>query len=184
MPLIPVSFKMDYDFGKPEEMVLLAPTGESHQRQQTWWRIKDLRPPEENSLTRKSREGDSYKIMRARWSAIEPAYNAWKSGSEVPTDGTALGQWAGVSGDQADHLKKMGIRTVEGIAELSPDHAARLPFPDARKLPTLAKAFLKSRGLATRDREIADLQAKLTAMEEMMASKPSAAPASEETEAA
>jgi hypothetical protein len=161
-------FKAEYGAaGKVVEWVELAPSGEAFERTRTWHRIKDLMPPETEDASRA--DGMSSKVRRARWSIIQPKYDAWKRNEEVPEDGTPLAAWAGVSPDQAGHLKAMGIRTVEAVRDMSEGAFTRLPFPNARKLPELAGEFLSSRSAAEKDRELADMRERMAIMEEMMA---------------
>lgn len=53
------------------------------------------------------------------WAVIEPYYNAWKAGQEMPADGTPLASWPGVSPEQVDRLRLLRVRTVEDVAALS-----------------------------------------------------------------
>lgn len=53
------------------------------------------------------------------WAVIEPYYEAWKKGQEVPTDGTPLSAWPGVTPEQVDRLKMLRARSVEDVAALN-----------------------------------------------------------------
>jgi hypothetical protein len=89
---------------------------------------------------------DNPAIMMAhqRWNALKPAYQAWKQGHEVPIDGIALAAWPGVSPEQAEALRMMGLRTVEEVAGASDSIITKIPFPGSRELRASAGAFLKS----------------------------------------
>lgn len=89
---------------------------------------------------------DNMAIMmaHARWNSIKPQYDAWKEGREAPIDGTALAAWPGITSDQAEFLRNLGIRTVEEIADASDSIITKIPFPGARELRSSAQAFLKA----------------------------------------
>lgn len=80
--------------------------------------------------------------MDAMWSVIGPAYEAWKQGFEIPENGTPLAAWAGITGDQANALRKIGINTVEELASLEDNKLQRVPMPNAREIRGLAQKFI------------------------------------------
>jgi hypothetical protein len=162
-----LEFKTEYKNGKETDWVEIAPSGEAFERVHTWHRVKDLMPPAEVDETRRNAEG--YQVMMARWSVIGPRYEAWKRNEALPEDGTPLAAWSGVSPEQAQYLKRMGINTLEGVRDMSESAIVKLPFPNARKLPQLAAEFLSSKGEAEKDRMIADMQERMAIMEEMLA---------------
>lgn len=162
-----IGFKTEYIGERAIDWVEIAPSGEAFDRTRTWHRIKDVTPPQNVDDTRK--DSMSYKIAVARWEKIRPKYDAYKQGQDIPDDGTPLAAWAGVSPEQAAHLKAMGIKTVEAVRDMGEGATARLPFPNARKLPQLAADFLSSKGEAEKDRLIADMQERMAIMEEMLA---------------
>ena len=182
-----LEFKQDYANGKATDMVLIAPIGEAHQKTQTWHRVSKLIPTD--NMRNDARKSDSFMAMEARWSIIGPAYEAWKNNSDLPETGTPLAAWSGVTKDQAGLLKGMGMRTVEEVAEASVEAVAKLPFPNARKLPALAAAFLKGEDAAAKDARISEMEERMAAMAEMLeaqaAEKPKRGrPAKQDSEAA
>lgn len=182
-----LDFKTEYVPGKDGvDMVLLAPKGEGHTKTQTWRRVEKLMPPENADDAKKA--SATYQDMAAKWSLIGPAYQAWKQGNALPETGTPLAAWSGVTADMAKALVAMGIRTVEDVRDMSTEHAAKLAFPNARKLPELAGKFLEGKDLAARDQENAELKERLAKMEEMlqeaMENKPKRGRPRKETEAA
>lgn len=166
-----VEFKTKYHgIGRePVDMVLLAPSGEAHSKTQTWHRVDKLRPPEEIDDSR--RNADTYVAMNARWSVIGPAYDAWKDGTEIPETGTPLAAWSGVSPEIAEVLKGMSIRTVEDVRDMSESTFTKLPVPNARKLPQLAKEYLEGSDAAAKDLVIAEMSERMAAMEAMLESQ-------------
>lgn len=159
-------FYTNFDSGRAVDYVVLSPRGEGAERVSTPLRIKDILPPEKPNM-----DNLSHRVMVERWKEIGPAYEAWKEGNSIPEDGTPLGAWPGVSQAQAEHLKRMGATTVEHVRDLSPEECAKLPWPDARKLPALAGEFLKSQDAAASQRENEALKERIAAMEEMLAEK-------------
>ena len=164
-----LGFKSEYRADREIDWVEIAPAGEAFERTRTWHRIKDITPPANVDETRANSIG--HKVLAARWAVVEPKYRAWKAGQDIPEDGTPLAAWAGVSPEQAAHLRHMGIKTVEGVRDMNEGATARLPFPNARKLPQLAAEFLSSKGEAEKDRMIAEMQERMAIMEEMLAAQ-------------
>ena len=66
-------------------------------------------------------------------------------------------------------LRRLGIKTVEDVANMSESTATKLPFPNARKLSGLAAEFLSGKSKADTEAELADMREKMLAMEEMLA---------------
>lgn len=164
-----LGFKAEYRNNREIDWVEIAPAGEAFERTRTWLRIKDITPPANVDETRAN--GLSYKVMAARWAVIEPKYRAWKAGQDIPEDGTPLAAWAGVSPEQAAHLRHMGIKTVEAVKDMGEGAIARLPFPNARKLPELAAEWLSSKDAADKDRELEEMRERMAIMEEMLAAQ-------------
>ena len=165
-----VDFKTEYQPNRePVDMVLLAPSGPAFERQQSWHRVSKLRPPE--NVDEAERQSQKYQHMAARWSVIEPAYDAWKAGNEMPENGTPLAAWSGVTPDQAAFLRKMGIRTVEDVRDMGEQAITALNWPNSRKLPALAKAYLEGEAVAEKDSRISDLEEQIAVMREMLEEK-------------
>lgn len=169
MTIRAVEFRTDYSTGKPVDMVLLAPSGEGHMKTQTWHRVDKLRPRQTNDD--RQRNSDTHVAMTARWSVIEPAYKAWQDGTEIPENGTPLAAWSGVTPDQAALLKGMAILTVEDVRDMSESAFTKLPMPNARQLPKLAKEFLDGADSAAKDKRIAEMEERMAAMTEMLESQ-------------
>jgi len=167
MTIRAVEFRTNYSNAqKPVDEVLLAPSGEGHLKTQTWHRVEKLRPVDTNDD--RQRNSDTHVAMTARWSVIEPAYKAWKAGTEIPENGTPLAAWSGVSPDIATLLRNMSIRTVEDVRDMSESAFTKLPVPNARKLPQLAREFLEGADSATKDARIADMEERMAAMADML----------------
>jgi len=177
MTIRAVEFKTDYAKEKPVDWVRLAPSGEAHLKTQTWHRVEKLRPPV--TLDDRDRNADTYVAMSMRWTVIEPAYKAWKAGTEIPENGTPLAAWSGVTPDQADLLKSMSIRTVEDVRDMSESAFTKLPMPNARQLPKLAREFLEGADSADKDKRIAEMEERMQAMSEMLEAQSAKKPAPE-----
>lgn len=161
-----IRFETEYRVGKdPVDWVLVAPIGEDFQKTQTWHRVHKINP-ENVPLDR--REGNSYADMKAKWSVIGPAYEAWKEGSKVSETGTPLESWAGVTSQQVKLLKELDVRSVEEVRDMGDGIIAKLRFPNARQLPKLAKDYLEGQSVAEKDAEIAEMRERMAAMEELL----------------
>lgn len=140
---------------------------------QNWERIKHLEVTDEmlrGEVTEKLRS------MKVRWDQIVPAYSAWKSGQEMPTLGTPLAAWPGVTQEKAEVLRRYGVRSVEDVRELVESQLDRIQLPGMRDLRKAAKLFLENKGAAEtaerdteRDNEIAALKAQLAETNERFA---------------
>lgn len=104
----------------------------------------------------------------ARWKAIEPAYRRWKDGQEIPLHGTPLGAWPGITAEQTDVLKAMGIRTVEEFAEMSDGLVSRCNFPGPRALQQMARDWLKGADRQRAAAEMNSLKAENETMREQL----------------
>lgn len=163
-----IEFKTEYAGDVATDWVLIAPIGESFDKNQTWHAVKTLQP----NPSVKSMMND---VAAARWDVVKPAYEAWKKGEDIPEDGTPLGAWPGINADQAAFLKSMRITTVEEVAAMTDSTIDRLPFPQKREIPKLAKAFLKGKTKAETAKRITSLEEENRAMREMLEEMASAA---------
>lgn len=182
-----IDFKTEYRVGKdPVDKVLVAPSGPAFEKTQTWHRIEKIRPPVDADENFKASQ--SYQAMLARWEVVEPAYNAWKNGQEIPETGTPLDAWSGVTADQARALKAMGIKTVEAVRDMGDAAMSELRMPNARQLPKMAASWLETSDAAAKEAENAELRERIAAMEEMLAERQEqpkrGRPPKKETEAA
>jgi len=162
-----IGFKSDFKLDKRTDWVEIAPDDASFDKCRSWHRIKDIRPPEGWDDTKQS--SDTFKAMTLRWTVIGPAYEAWLHGQDLPANGTPIAAWAGVSADQAAHLRTLGIRSVEEVRDMPESMFNRLPFPNARALPKLAAQFLDGRGEAAKDAELQAMRERQAALEERLA---------------
>jgi len=105
--------------------------------------------------------GEKLTHMRAIWSVIGPAYQAWKEGREVPEDGTPIGTWPQLSSEDVEIFRMAGIRTVEQIANITDNMAAKLRMPNVHDLKKLAAMFLANHGAAKEAAEKAALYEKI-----------------------
>jgi hypothetical protein len=115
-------------------------------------------------------------LMAMRWAQIEPHYNAWKSGQEIPLDGTPLAAWSGVNPQQAEVLKARGIKTVEAVRDMSEGILSKVQLPNVRGLRDLARVFLENKEssdmavkMARKDEEAAAMKSQLDEMASMLA---------------
>lgn len=162
-----IKFETRYAIGKePQDWVLLAPRGEAMEKTQTWHRVSTLIPNQDAPETDK--QSLHYRAQAARWAAIKPAYDAWKAGSETPIDGLPLAAWPALNAQQTDFLKRMGILTVENVRDMDDKTKAACRWPDAHRLPELAKKFLEGQDVAAKDAELEEMRERMRIMEEML----------------
>ena len=179
MSLQVVKFKTEYKGGSPVDWVEIAANGIAYDKCRTWLRVEKMRPSED--VAEDDRGSASYMAMVSRWNDVEPHYDAWKNGEELPETGTPLAAWAGVSPDQARHLRSIRIKSVEDVRGMDEKTMASLPFPNARQMPGLAAAFLEGKVGADKDAEMAEMREMLETMQaalnENAAAKAKAKPA-------
>ena len=115
------------------------------------------------------------KLVRNRWEAIRPTYEAWKAGQEVPLHGTPLAAWSGIAREQADVIRTAGIKTVEELAEAADSVLGRIQLPGMRDLAEHARRFIASSDqtkvaddLLRKDNQINDLQSQLEEMRQIV----------------
>lgn len=173
-------YKLNRETGKrdiPVDYVEYAPV-HAVMTTRIWERVKDLQPPE---FIDNDDDGKKIGFMRARWSMIEAAYDAWKKGMEIPLDGTPLAAWAGVTPEQAQAFHRAGIRTVEEVAGLTDGVMSKVQLPGIREFVQQARAFLDAADrnvvadrLTSQDAEISALKEQLAAAMELLeeANKP------------
>lgn len=104
-------------------------------------------------------------MAHARWDAIKPRYDAWKTGNELPIQGTPLAAWNGVTPEQAEILKASNIRTVEEIAELNDATRARIPLPGLQDLIGSAKRYVASSDFVQYQKALADKDEQIKRLE-------------------
>lgn len=113
-------------------------------------------------------DNPAIKAAHQRWAIIEPAYRAWKHNQDVPINGTPLGAWPGVSHDQAEALRMMGIRTVEEVRDASDGIVTKFPFSGGRELRVAADAYLKSADRNKVSADISNLTSENVALKEQI----------------
>jgi len=117
-------------------------------------------------------------FAKVRHDAIIPAYDAWKTGQEVPENGTPLGAWPALSQEQVNILRGVGIRSVEEIASMGEQIRSRIRLPNVQNMVDQAKAFVGNKDktaiasdLARKDEEIRELRAQVQEMFELLSDK-------------
>lgn len=93
------------------------------------------------------------------------AYEAWKSGQEIPLNGTSVKNWAAISPAQVQNLVNAGCRTIEDLA-IANDEALRRLGMGGMELRNKAQAYLKaSNDVGSVVEENASLKAKMGQLE-------------------
>lgn len=152
--------------GKPEavEWVTYAPAHDPVGTS-TKVRVKELIPPES---IRNDNDGTKLNMMHLKWNMIRPAYEAWKKGVEIPTDGTPLAVWAGITADQAEVLRARSLKTVEAVRDATDSMIAKVPLPNMRQLREMAGKFLEGQSAAAAAAQVSERDEKIRNMQAMM----------------
>lgn len=132
---------------------------------QTRERVRHLMP---NKDMKGDKSGEKRKFVNVRWLQIEPHYNAYLAGEEIPTEGTALGQWAGANKAQSEALKAVGLRTVEEVAAMTDTMCDRVRMPNVRDFRKSAIAYLENAGAAATAAKSAETDSKIEKLEEQL----------------
>jgi hypothetical protein len=121
-------------------------------------------------------ENPAIAMAHIRWNFIQPRYEAWKRGQELPESGTPLAAWNGLTSEQAEVLKGKGIRTIEQVASMTEQLIVSTPFPNMRATVLQAKRFIDSADqvrvaadLAQKDEQISAMKAQIDELAEMIA---------------
>lgn len=120
-------------------------------------------------------DGEKLRFMSHRWNQIEPAYEAFKEGREIPLNGTPLTVWSGISAEQVEVLRQHSLRTVEEVRDLTESQMERVRLPNMRDLRQQAKLFLENTGAAEaaareqeKDKIIEAMSERMAAMEALL----------------
>ena len=122
------------------------------------------------------------------WEVVEPHYNAWKQGEAVPTSGTPLSAWQGITRHQIEAVRLLGIYTVEDMAAVTDATLQKLPGPNLRSVRDAAVAWEKAKDtravtadLAAKELEIQELRAQVGDLMDLVRNMPTVAKDDEET---
>lgn len=153
---------------KPVDWVSYSP-GRFESPSVTKKRVKDMIPtPDDQFEDRGPNSSMRQMHMQARWSVIGPAYEAWKKGMEIPETGTPVVAWAGVTREQAELLKKIGIHTLEDFSTVDDNKLNRIPLPNARALRDAARKFIDGTDNSVLVAKMADMEGQYSAMKEQL----------------
>jgi hypothetical protein len=95
------------------------------------------------------------------------AYDAWKEGLDIPTNGLDIKNWPGVTPAQLKTCQKAAVRTVEDLAVANADTIRRLGM-GAVALVEKAKAYLQNAETNKAAEEISALNVKITAFQSLI----------------
>jgi hypothetical protein len=168
------TYEMSYDpetnkptgkMDRPVDWVMYSPLHMAMYSQITE-RVEFLRPPEH---MKNDDGGIKLASMNHKWSMIEPAYKAWKSGQEIPIGGTPLGVWPGINEGQAAVFRAAGIKTVEQVASMPETIINRVALPGVRDLVKQAAAFLEATDRSSTANRLNDQSRQIEALQEQLA---------------
>lgn len=96
--------------------------------------------------------------MPEEWAVnYRKAYDAWKSGQEIPLEGTPVKGWGLASPAQQDTLLRMNIRTVEDVALMNDDALRRFGM-GAMEMKNKALAYLAQADTGKAAAKMAELE--------------------------
>lgn len=114
-------------------------------------------------------------MAKMRRDIIMPAYEAWKRNEAAPETGTALAAWSGLTAEQADAFRVVGLRSVEEIASATESVINRAQLPNVRSIQQQARLFLENMGsskvaaaLEQKDREMAAMREEMEEMKKLL----------------
>jgi hypothetical protein len=141
------------------------------QRQTTPLRIGDVSRVREDG----DPDNPAWLMAKMKWDHIKPAYEAWKKGQNLPEHGTPIGAWSGLTPEQADVFRGLGLRSVEEIANATETVISRAALPNARSLQQQARLWLDGRenskfaaDLEAKDQQIAALREEMEEMKRLV----------------
>jgi len=130
----------------------------------TNYKVRHITPPEDFADNQSAKA----QHMRAIWSIVGPAYEAWLKGEDIPEDGYPLSAWPGCNDAQVHELRKHGIRTVEDVRDMSDGQVPKINLPDVRLLRSQARLFLEAQESTETARRMAEQEAQMATMHEQM----------------
>lgn len=107
-------------------------------------------------------------MARDRWATIKVAYDAWKAGQELPVSGTPLAAWPGVSTQQAEVIRTLGLKTVEEVAQASDTVLNKIQLPGVREIQANARRFLDGRDGVKAAARMGELEAAMALKDEQL----------------
>lgn len=101
------------------------------------------------------------------WAKFGPAIEKWEKDQTLPVDGLPLESWPAITKGMMRACKDLGLRSVEDVASATDvvREKVGMGFMDLQKQ---AKAFIATRKDSATGNRIADLEAKLAAMQSQL----------------
>lgn len=121
---------------------------------------KDCIEMECSAWLKKNDDDERNGRIKTQWrDSWKRAYDAWKSGQELPLDGHPIKGWGVISPAQQANLLTIGIKTVQDLAKANDEGVRRIGM-GAVDLKNRAQAWLKAEaGPGKAAQEIASLKA-------------------------
>lgn len=112
---------------------------------------------------------DAKRDTSGLWEAIEPAYLAWKKGQEMPTTGTPLSAWHGITREQIEAIRVHGLYTVEDVAQMSDAILQKVGGIGMHSVREAARAWDKAKDTRAITQDLAAKDAEIEALKQQMA---------------
>lgn len=160
-----IDFRQDINSkGEAEDWITYGPADDI-KNTQTECPVRWLIPPAEyaNDPT-----GIKQLHMTTIWNEIQPAYDAWKAGEEMPEYGTPIGAWAAVNKAQVSVFKQHNVKSIEEIRDMSESLISKIRIPQVRDIMKQAAEYLEGKDAATMAKEKVEAEARIAGLEEKL----------------
>lgn len=127
--------------------------------------VKSLIPPDHFD---RDNAGVKEQHMTYMWAQIEPGYNAWKDGVELPETGTPLGGWAALNKGTLTALQREGFKSVEDVRDMPESMMGKIRVPGVRALVSQAATFLDGQDKAAMAKAADEQNSKIAGLEEKL----------------
>jgi hypothetical protein len=115
------------------------------------------------------RIADAQRSTNGMWDVIRPHYEAWKSGQDVPANGTPLAAWPAIRPEQIAVLRQFDIKTVEDLASLTDSILSRPGMTGLRSVRDAAVAWEKSKDTRAVAADVVSVKLENEALKQQMA---------------
>lgn len=147
---------------QPEDWVIYSPAGQIQSSRITE-RVRWMRP--DPRRVGEDPEGRKMAFASRRWEQIEPAYEAWKQGHDIPLNGTPLNTWPGLTKGEVEALHQAGVKTLEQLRDMNEAQIQKTRVPNLREKIKQAGLFLKNSNVAEAAAREAEKDQRIEALE-------------------
>lgn len=113
--------------------------------------------------------GDKMAFFRHRWAQIQPAFEAWVNGQQMPEYGIPLSAWPALNAEQVKVFQSAGIKSIEDVRDMSEGLRQRVRLPNITDLQKLAGLYLEGLSTTKAAEAAAAQEARIAGLEEQLA---------------